>query len=127
MGKVFIIFAGVTLFLISSCGETGYEKPKNLIGEKEMANILYDMHLTQAIYNTTKYRQDKDSMLFKIEDYHYSVLKKYGVDDSTYYKSILYYSSLPKVYERIYQDVVDRMVMLEEENKRDEAVKIHAE
>jgi hypothetical protein len=127
MGKVFIIFTGIVLLLFASCTETGYEKPENLIDEKKMADILYDMHLTQAIFNSTRYGYEKDSVNFTMEDLHFSVLQKHGVDDSTYYQSILYYSSLPKTYEKIYQDVINRMVMLEEEDKKSEAVKIHAE
>ncbi|HKJ43174.1 MAG TPA: DUF4296 domain-containing protein [Sunxiuqinia sp.] len=117
------------LFMVSvlfSCKEKkGIPKPDNLIGEKQMVSILYDMHINQAYYN--QYRLDKKLPQNEATELYYSVLKKHGVADSTFAKSVVFYSSMPKIYERIYQKVVDRLKMLQEENNEKKEVNIHPE
>ena len=105
-----------------ACEPTGYPKPDDLISEKKMVEILYDIHLNESIQKNLKFSED--SVDFSSIDLHFSILQKHEVGDSLFIKSVLYYSSLPKVYERIYQDVVDKLSHLEQENEKREAVKI---
>jgi hypothetical protein len=109
-----------------SCKEKGFPKPKNMLSEKEMVDILHDMHLAEAYSN--QYRIDNSGPK-KIEskDLYFSVLKKHGVADSTFANSVVYYSSMPKRYEKIYQQVVDRLNMLEEETNKQQEVNIQPE
>ena len=120
-----ILIISILLFIFSSCTETGYQKPEDLISEKKMVKILYDIHLYQAVYNNKKY--GKDSLRFDDKDIHFSILKKHGIEDTLFIESIIYYSSYPKVYERIYKEVIDQLVMQEQELNEKEAVKIHPE
>ena len=120
-----ILIISILLFIFSACTETGYRKPENLISEKKMVKILYDIHLYQAVYNSKKY--GKDSLRFDDQDIHFSILKKHGIEDTLFIESIIYYSSYPKVYERIYKEVIDHLVMQEQELNEKDAVKIHPE
>ncbi len=117
-----LLILSIVLFAISSCEETGYQKPENLISEKKMAKILYDIHLAEAVYNKKKY--SNDSITFTDHDIHFSILEKHGVEDTLFIESIIYYSGYPKIYERIYKKVIDQLVMQEEEFDKKEAVKI---
>ncbi|KOH43232.1 DUF4296 domain-containing protein [Sunxiuqinia dokdonensis] len=109
-----------------SCKEKkGFPKPDNLIKEKQMVDMLYDMHLNEAYAN--QYRFDKEIAKLESKDLYYSVLEKHGVADSVFAQSVVYYSSLPKVYERIYQQVVDRLNMLQEEANEKKEVNIQPE
>ncbi len=118
-----ILFFSLFLFIvIFSCKRTGYPKPDKLINEKEMADILYDIHLYESIYRNKT--GNKDTLAFTDHDLHFSILEKHGIEDTLFLESILYYSCYPKVYENIYKDVVDRLVMLEQEDKKKDAVKI---
>jgi hypothetical protein len=126
MRKPIFIYLLVLLFAISySCKEKGFPKPKNLLGEKEMVDILHDMHLAEAYSN--HYRINSQPRKIESKDLYFSVLKKHGVADSTFANSIVYYSSMPKRYEKIYQQVVDRLNMLEEETNKQQEVNIQPE
>lgn len=120
--KRLLFITGLLLIVVSSCEETGYPKPDKLISEKKMVNILYDIHLYESIHRSKRFTAD--SLTFTDQDLHFSILEKHGVENTLFVESILYYSNLPKVYERIYKDVVNKLVMLEEEHNKKEAVKI---
>jgi len=109
-----------------SCKEKkGFPKPDKLIKEKQMVDMLYDMHLHEAY--ASQYRYDREIDKLESKDLYYSVLEKYGVADSVFAKSVVYYSSLPKTYERIYQQVVDRLNMLQEQANEKKEVNIQPE
>lgn len=122
MRKAFFIFCCSLFVAFAACKPTGYPKPDKLISEKKMVDILFDIHLNESIQKHLKF--SNDSVDFTTIDLHFSILQKHEVEDSLFIKSVLYYSSLPKVYERIYQDVVDKLSHLEQENEKNEAVKI---
>ena len=66
-----------------SCKEKkGFPKPDNLIKEKQMVDMLYDMHLNEAYAN--QYRFDKEIAKLESKDLYYSVLEKHGVADSVF-------------------------------------------
>ena len=90
-----------------------------------MVDMIYDMHLHEAY--ASQYRYDKEIEKLESKDMYYSVLEKHGVADSVFAESVVYYSSLPKVYERIYQQVVDRLNMLQEEASAKKEVNIQPE
>lgn len=115
----------VLVSVLFSCKEKkGIPKPDDLVGEKQMVNILYDMHLNQAYVN--QFRMDRKLLPEgETDELYYSVLKKYSVADSTFAKSVLFYSSMPKIYERIYQQMVDRLKILQEENNEKKELNIH--
>lgn len=118
-----LILIAVALF---SCKEEkGFPKPDNLIKEQQMVDMLYDMHLYEAY--ASQYRYDREIDKLQSKDMYYSVLEKYGVADSVFAESVVYYSSLPKSYERIYQQVVDRLNMLQEEANAQKEVNIQPE
>jgi hypothetical protein len=111
-----LIFFLFTLILLTSCGETWIEKPKGLIPEKKMVNMLVDLHIANSIFETKEY-DPKKKIKLKSEDYYYSVLKKYNVADTVFEKSIIYYSNFPKDFEKIYAAVLDKVNQLQEEYK----------
>ena len=122
-GYILLIFLIATFF---SCKEKkGIPIPDDLVSEKQMVDILYDIHLNQAYFN--QYQIEKKMPKDESNVLYFSVLKKYNVADSTFAQSVIYYSSLPKIYERIYQQVVDRLKMLEEDNSEKKELNIHPE
>jgi ubiquinone biosynthesis protein COQ9 len=108
------------LAVVFSCKEKkGFPQPDDLIGEKQMVEILTDMHISQAYFDNFRFenklkREESDTL-------YYSVLNKHGVSDSTFANSVVFYSSMPKIYEKIYQQVIDRLKMEEDTiNKKQE-------
>ena len=106
-----------------SCKEKGYSKPKHLISEKEMANILYDIHMSQSLAQHYR-RINPDSILIDPKAFYQAVLDKYHLEDSILTQSIIYYSAYPKLYERIYSRIIERMNMEQEEMRKNEDIKI---
>ena len=86
------------------------EKPENLISKNKMVNILYDIHLSEAFYEYNNNNKDEKTD-FSSMDFYKSVLDNYGVSDSILSVSLIYYSSFPKKYEKIYTEVSERIGM----------------
>ncbi len=123
MKKILFILSCVFAIAFCACKQTSYTKPDELISHEKMVDILYDIHLNEAIQKNKKF--SADSVDFSTIDLHFSILKKHEIQDSLFIQSVLYYSSLPKVYERIYQDVVNKLSILEQENEKKEPVNIN--
>lgn len=79
-----------------------------------MINILVDIHLAEATFQNRR-NTVQDIISFKSEDYYYSILRKHNVPDSTFEKSLLYYASVPKDFEKIYSKVLDKLHLLEQQ------------
>lgn len=114
---------GILLLGIGSCKEKGYSRPEHLISENKLAEILYDLHLTESLNERFRYN-DPDSLRLNTGDLYQSVLTKHNVEDSVLAQSILYYSSYPKIYEGIYAKVIERMNMEQEEMNKKEEIKV---
>lgn len=102
------------LFAAFGCDKPVYEKPKKLITEKQMIQMLVDIHLAEAVFNTSRH---SDSLLMKTktEDYYYSVLQKHHVPDTVFEKSFVYYASNPKNFEKMYRQVMNQLNEMEQE------------
>ncbi|MEL1245603.1 DUF4296 domain-containing protein [Flavobacterium sp. DGU11] len=90
--------------LLVSCGEEKAEKPKHLLQEDEMVNILYDITLLQAISSYTP-KALEDS---KIDNRNY-IYKKYKTDSLTFALSNEYYASDLDVYDGIQKKVAAKI------------------
>lgn len=90
--------------LLVSCGEEKAEKPKHLLQEDEMVNILYDITLLQAISSYTP-KALEDS---KIDNRNY-IYKKYKTDSLTFAQSNEYYASDLDVYDGIQKKVAAKI------------------
>jgi hypothetical protein len=111
--KKLLTILTILYFASVSCDKEPIEKPKNLIKEKQMIDMLVDMHIAEATYH----RMLNDS-LFKDKtsaNFYYSILDKYQVPDSVFEKSFVFYASNPKNFERMYQDVMNKLSKMEQE------------
>lgn len=124
MKKNIIILTTLILFF-AACKKEVYEKPKNLIKQKTMINMLVDIHLADAISLNQNYR-DATAKRLTSTDFYYSVLHKYNVPDSLFERSYIYYASKPKVFEKMYREVTNHLTEMEYEqkNRQEELAKI---
>ena len=103
--------------LVLACNEKVIEPPENLIPQKVMVNILYDLSVLNAAKNTNP-EVLKDNRIETME-YLYS---KYTIDSVQFVRSDLYYASIPLEYEKIYKAVEARLTEtkenFEEERKK---------
>jgi len=101
---------GSLLFMVfvtcmSSCYNTTIPKPDNLIGKDKFVKMMVDVYLVQGLNKTP---QDiKGLQKVTSTDLYYSVLKKYGVVDTVFIRSLIYYSSFPKEYEKMHVQIMD--------------------
>jgi hypothetical protein len=105
-------FIGILLFAIllsglSSCYNTSVEKPAKLINKNKFVKMMVDIYLVQGVLVDV----EVDSIKKKLTqtDLYYSVLKKYDVPDTVFIRSLIYYSSFPKEYERMHVQIMDRL------------------
>ena len=101
---------GIVLFVailsgLSSCYSTSIKKPDELIKKDKFVKMMVDIYLVQGI----NLDQKKDSVLKKITqtDLYFSVLKKFDVPDTVFIRSLIYYSSFPKEYEKMHVQIMD--------------------
>ena len=75
--------------------------------------MLVDIHLAKAI--SQRQYDMPDSLKLSSTDLYYSVLAKYNVADSIFVRSVIFYSSHPKLYEKMYNDVINTLKEMEQE------------
>lgn len=119
----FLILAMVLVF--SACDESVVEKPKKLVPRDRMVDMLTDMHIAESVFQNRRYSSEQ-VFQFTEADFYYSILKKYNVVDTTFEKSLIYYSSYPKEFEKIYSRVLNKLNEMEQEQlqKQQEPVDI---
>ena len=110
----------IAVIFLSSCGDSWIKKPEGLIPEKQMVDIIIDLHLASTLHDQKENRISAGSMKITQNDFYYSVLKKHQVVDSVFEKSIIYYSSFPKDFEKIYASALDKVSRMREEYGEEE-------
>ncbi len=116
MNRILYCFLSL-LLIIPSCREDIGEKPSYLISRDRMVNILLDIHLADAVYQTRHFSDEK-LMQYSESDFYYSILKKHQIADSVFEKSLIYYSGKPKEFEKIYTRVINKLTLMEQEEKK---------
>lgn len=106
-----ILFSG-----LSSCSRNSIQKPDQLIDREMFVKMLTDMYIIQGI---TEEVTMTDSIKKSITqtDLYYSVLKKYSVADTVFIRSLMYYSSFPKNYEKMHVEIMNTLNQSDEQFK----------
>jgi TRAP-type C4-dicarboxylate transport system substrate-binding protein len=102
-----IVLVAFLLAGFSSCYNVSIKKPENLILKNKFVDVMIDMYIAQAV----PLEQGTDSIKSKIthNDLYFSVLKKHQLSDSIFIQSLIYYSSLPKEYEKMHEQIMNTM------------------
>lgn len=94
---------------MAGCEENS--KPKDLLSEEEMVNVLIDIHLTEGMASSLPIPYDSSQVLYSLLEKE--VFVKHQVEDSVFTRSMIYYLQDPAVMDRIYARVVDSLVVRE--------------
>lgn len=86
-------------------------KPKDLLSEEKMVNVLIDIHLTEGIASSLPIPYDSSQVLYTLLEKE--VFVKHQVEDSVFTRSMIYYLQDPAIMDRIYARVVDSLVVRE--------------
>ncbi len=108
-----IILVTFLLLGLASCYNTDIKKPDKLIPKKKFEKIMIDLYIAQGM----SFDQSSDSIRRKITqtDLYFAVLKKYNVPDTVFIRSLIYYTSFPKDFEKMNERIMN--VFKEEEVK----------
>ena len=97
------------LFVLFACeSKVNYQKPDNLLSKKQMANLLFDMHVAAATSNVSNLKLEKN------RNYMSLIYEKYGIDSTEFAINNLYYTSSIDEYEEIFEVVEKRLKKLQD-------------
>ena len=112
----------ITIVLVA-CSEKIIEAPDNLISESQMASILYDIAIINAVQgNSPELIKKNNIKLMPI------IYEKYKIDSLQFVQSDVYYASIPVKYQEIYEVVEEKLaakidVLDKKEERRLDSVK----
>ncbi len=99
----------LTFFIITSCQ---FEEKQDLIDKKMMVQILIDMHLAEKSIENLKYEKDTLEALFHRKEIE--ILDKYSVSEELYTKSYSYYFFEPEELDKIYEVLLDSLLLYQQ-------------
>lgn len=101
--KRVLLLLMIGIFL-AKCNSKPVEKPENLIEKPVMIDILYDLHLLNAIRSNGNNYETNFSLT--PEKYIY---KKYKIDSAQFSSSNRYYASDLQEYEEMFELIMERL------------------
>lgn len=100
-----IFFIGIVLLFAACEG-----RPKGVISQGEMVNVLTDIHKLDA---SMAVRGINYGQFDVKNEYYVSVLHKYGITQAQFDSSVVWYSRNPKSFDRIYDKVIHNLTDLQ--------------
>jgi hypothetical protein len=95
------------VFAIFACSDNPVKKPKNLLDEETMENILFDVAVLQAAKaNSPEVLQANN---IDSKDFIY---KKYKIDSATYHQNNRYYAGDVRKHKHMHKRVLARLETL---------------
>lgn len=109
-----IIFAVLLAIIAIACDKKKTNvvvKPKPLLTEHQMALILRDIYVAEGKVNYLKISRDSSKKL--MEKVQVQIMDNYDIDTSIYKRNMEYYASNLRDLEKIYQEVLDSVNVME--------------
>lgn len=100
--KQLLYLFSILIFLSSCTSNTIYKKPKDLISQEQMVDLIVDMQLAVGGKNVKNIEE-------KRSNYMPLIYEKYGVDSARFSRSNFYYSTTIDDYVNILQAVKVRL------------------
>lgn len=106
------------LSFIFSCSKVN-KTPEYVIPHDDMVNIIVKIHITDGMLNINKVRRDlarKDS-----SNYYETIFKSFGFTRADFDTSIYFYSNNIDEYDKIYEEVLNKLSEMETQLKEESA------
>jgi hypothetical protein len=81
------------------------KKPKNLISQNQMAEVLADIHIAEASIQLEN--SEDDSIKQTYVNYYYAVFEKHKINKDAFVQSMDYYYKNPEKLQSIYENVTE--------------------
>jgi hypothetical protein len=88
-----------------ACSRKPMVVPDDILAEKEMTELLTDLHLMQSSLN----ERMKEKPAGTHDDYFELLLRKHKVTRENFLKSLKFYSDHPEVLNEVYDSVIVRL------------------
>lgn len=76
------------------------KRPKDVLPDAKMENVLYDYHIAKAMGEEVSYNESYKRLLY-VE----SVFKKYGITQANFDSSMVWYARNPEILTKVYEKV----------------------
>ncbi|MEI6823281.1 MAG: DUF4296 domain-containing protein [Bacteroidota bacterium] len=115
MRKYLLLF--ILSAMLVSCGNKKGASPESssVINKKKMAIVLVDVYLAESALLITS-QEGKNTKAYTILYYNY-IFEKNEITRGQYIKSIRYYSFHLKEMKEVYNDVINKLVVLHKQHR----------
>lgn len=107
----------IIILIVSSCSLFS-NKPKGLLEDEELVNLLVDIHFADAVVSIKGYRVMQDSATINL--LYDDIMKKHNVTRKQFDETIQYYSKNVTEYDRIYDQVLEILSKKQKQFNEDE-------
>lgn len=83
------------------------KRPAEIIPEEEMAGILTDLHLAEALVTATPHQGDTNTQ--RLIDSYATIYLKHHTDEKSFKTSYDYYTHHPVLLDSVYSEVINRL------------------
>lgn len=90
-------------------------RPRGVLSSRQMREVLYDLHYTEAVLQVSGYNYGHDEAVSR---YYYETLRRHDITQAQFDSSLVWYTDHPERFNKIYPKV---LVMLEEQGKLTDA------
>jgi hypothetical protein len=81
-------------------------RPKGVLSNKKMRDVLYDLHRADAAIQVAGYNYAHDQ---EVAAYYKNVLDKHGITQAEFDSSLVWYTDNPQIFNKIYPKVIERL------------------
>ena len=102
MNRLLIKIIGLLLL----CMTLGGCRPRGVLSNRQMRNVLYDLHRADAAIQVAGYSYLNDQ---EVAGYYKNVLDKHGITQAEFDSSLVWYTDNPQIFNKIYPKVLERL------------------
>ena len=92
-------------------------RPRGVLSNREMRNVLYDLHRADGAIQVAGYNYSHDQ---EVAAYYKNVLDKHRITQAQFDSSLVWYTDNPQIFNKIYPKVIER---LEEDYEREKQIR----
>jgi hypothetical protein len=106
----------ISMFIVVFLSSCEGEIPDEIIQPDRMTEVMVDFHLAEAICIDENLSAQATNQ--KMFDYRIAICKKHKIDTALFSKSWKFYCSNPKLYEKVQDEVVERLNIQQMKNNK---------
>lgn len=81
-------------------------RPRGVLSNREMREVLYDLHRTDGAIQVAGYNYSHDQ---ELAGYYKNVLDKHGITQAEFDSSLVWFTDNPQIFNKIYPKVIERL------------------